>query len=529
MSETVPDEVLQATILAGTVAPSSVSGSDLPPAAFGTPEPALAELRLRAVAPDGATQGPPLPVADADADAPLHALGVGALLAAYAAGRTDPVAVLAAIRARMAAHPSGREAMLAPIMAAEAMAAESAHRMRAGTARPLEGIPFGVKDIIDAAGEPVTCGSLLTGDRVAATDATIVARLKAQGAIPVAMLATTEFACGSAHNPRYGAVRNPWDRSRWTGGSSTGTGAALAGRMLPLALGSDTGGSIRIPAAFCGITGLKPTRGLVPRTGVAPLSWTLDHVGPMARSADDVARVLPLVAGPDGQDPLAAGHYDGARWRTDLRGLRVGVPGGWFLDLQDDAVIEAWHAALAVFERLGAQLVPVDLGDIATAHTDGYLIMMCELASLQQPDLDRIDAYDPGTRARIEQGQRFAATDYLRALRRRPLLMDRVAKAMADVDVVITPGVGGEAASLQDMTVSVNGVKQPLQLVLAHNTMIFDYIGLPALMLPSGLGPSGLPVAIQIVGKPYDDALCLSLGSAFQQATAFHRMAPPEP
>jgi aspartyl-tRNA(Asn)/glutamyl-tRNA(Gln) amidotransferase subunit A len=524
MSGVVSAEVLRTTILAGTVA--APGASDLPAAAFGTPEPGWAERDLRAAAPAASLAAAASPLALIDG--PLHLLGVGDLLAAYAAGRTDPVAVLAALRARMEAHPTGRDAVLAPIAEAEAMAADSAARIRAGRARPLEGIPFGVKDIIDAAGAPVTCGSLQTGDRVAAADATIVARLRENGAIPVAMLATTEFACGSAHNPRYGAVRNPWDRTRWTGGSSTGSGATLAARMLPLALGTDTGGSIRIPAAWCGITGLKPTRGLVPRTGVAPLSWTLDHIGPMARSADDLALVMPLIAGPDGQDPMAAGHYAGERWRTDLGGLRIGVPGGWFLELQDEAVLAAWRAALAVFETLGAQLVPVDLGDLGQAHTDGYLVMMCELASLQEPDLDRIEAYDPGTRARIEQGLRFSATDYLRALRRRPLVMERVARAMASVDVLVTPGVGSEAASLEDMTVTVNGERHPLQLVLPHNTMIFDYTGLPALMLPAGQGASGLPVAIQIVGKPYDDALCLSLGSAFQRATAFHRMAPQE-
>ena len=182
------------------------------------------------------------------------------------------------------------------------------------------------------------------------------------------MLATTEYACGSAHNPRYGAVRNPWTPRRWTGGSSTGSGAALAARLLPLALGTDTGGSIRVPSAWCGITGLKPTRGLVPRTGVATLSWTLDHVGPMARSADDLMRVMPLIAGPDGDDPISVGAYDGARARPEMAGLRIGVPSGWFLEMQDEAVLNAWRAALTVFERLGARLVELDLGDIATAH-----------------------------------------------------------------------------------------------------------------------------------------------------------------
>jgi aspartyl-tRNA(Asn)/glutamyl-tRNA(Gln) amidotransferase subunit A len=392
--------------------------------------------------------------------------------------------------------------------------------------RPLEGIPFGVKDIIDVAETRVTCGSRLTGDRIAPADAAVVARLRAQGAIPFAMLATTEYACGSAHNPRYGAVHNPWDRSRWTGGSSTGSGAALAGRLLPLALGTDTGGSIRVPSAWCGITGLKPTRGLVPRTGVAPLSWTLDHIGPMARSADDLARVMPLIAGPDGDDPTAVGAYAGDRFRVDIAGLRIGVPEGWFVEMQDEAVLAAWRDALAVFERMGARLVPIDLGDVATAHADGYLIIMAELASLQEPDFDRMDAFDAGTQARIEQGRTFSATAYLRAMRRRPLVLRRVLEALDKVDALVTPGLGSEAAFLDDLTVEVNGARHPLQLILPRNTMLFDYTGMPALMLPSGVGRNGLPVAIQIVGKPYDDALCLGMGSAFQRITEFHRRAP---
>ena len=230
---------------------------------------------------------PALPIPTAGT--PPHLLGISELIAAYASGETDPVAVLAALTARIASHPTGQDAVLAMVPGSEALAQDSAARIREGSARALEGIPFGIKDIIDVAGAPVTCGSKLTGERIAAVDAAVVARLRTQGAIPIAMLATTEYACGSAHNPRYGAVHNPWDRSRWTGGSSTGSGAMLAARMLPLALGTDTGGSIRVPSAWCGITGLKPTCGLVPRTGVAPLSWTLDHIGPMARSADDLA------------------------------------------------------------------------------------------------------------------------------------------------------------------------------------------------------------------------------------------------
>ncbi len=515
--------------MAGTVAAPFAGPSELPPAASpDAPEPSWTERHFARAA-SGASPAPARSSSEPLPHGSPEDRGVCDLLADFAAQRRDPVATLAALRTRAAVHPSGGDAILAAIAAAEPAAQDSAARWAAGTARPLEGVPFGVKDIIDCAGAPATSGSHLTGDRVAHRDATVVARLRAAGAIPVAMLATTEFACGSAHNPRYGAVANPWDPSRWTGGSSTGSGGALAARLLPLALGTDTGGSIRIPAAACGITGLKPTRGLVPRTGVAPLSWTLDHVGPMARSAADLMPVMAVLAGPDGEDHLAVGAFDGARARASLAGLRIGVPGGWFTTLVDGAVLAAFEAALKTFEGLGAVLVPVDLGPVETAHGDGYLIVMSELASLQEPELDRMDRFDVGTRARIEQGRLHSAIDYLRALRRRPGVIARVLGAMEGVDVVVTPGMGCEAPILADLTAVVDGAREPLQKILPRNTMLFDYTGQPALMLPAGFGDRGLPVAIQIVGKLFDDALCLSVGAAFQQATDFHRHAPPEP
>jgi aspartyl-tRNA(Asn)/glutamyl-tRNA(Gln) amidotransferase subunit A len=315
----------------------------------------------------------------------------------------------------------------------------------------LEGVFFGVKDIIDVAGARVTCGSWQTEDRIATRDATCVARLRAAGAIPVFMLATSEYACGAVVNARYGAVPNPWDRTRWAGGSSTGSAAALSARIVPLALGSDTGGSIRIPAALCGVTGLKPTRGLVPRTGVATLSWTLDHIGPMARSSADIARVLPVLAGPDGEDPLAATQLPDLSLMPDLAGLRVGVPDGWFIERCDSAVLAAWRAALDVLRDAGATLLPVNLPDLALAHEEAWMILYAELASCQESRLGMLDRFDSGTRDRIGRGQEVRAADYLRALRRRPLVQDALLEAMRDVDVLVTPGVGAEAPTQRDV------------------------------------------------------------------------------
>ena len=192
-------------------------------------------------------------------------------------------------------------------------------------------------------------------------------------------------------------------------------------------------------------------------------------------------------------------------------------------------MLAAWRGALATLEELGAHLTPIDLGDIAEPHADGYLVLMAELASLQEPVMHKADLFDVGTRARIEQGLAFSATDYLRAMRRRPVALKRMLQAMETVDLLVTPGPGGEAAFLEDLAVAVNGTRHPLQLIIPRNTMIFDYTGMPAVMLPSGFGASGCPVAIQIVGKPFDDALCLSVASAFQAATDFHRKAPSKP
>jgi aspartyl-tRNA(Asn)/glutamyl-tRNA(Gln) amidotransferase subunit A len=451
--------------------------------------------------------------------------GVVGLLAAYASGAATPADTLRMLRDRIEASPTGLAAVLGFVPDAEAAALDSAARWREGRARPLEGIPVGVKDIIDVAGAKVTCGSLLTGERVAAKDAGVVAKLRAAGAIPFAMLATSEFACGGAHNRRYGAVPNPYNSARWTGGSSTGSGAALAARLAPLALGSDTGGSIRIPAAWCGVSGLKPTRELVSRAGVAPLSWTLDHVGPMARSAADLAAVMPWISGED--DPASSGGDFRSVEIDSFAGLCVGVPTHWFDERCDAAVIAAWRYALELMRSQGARLIDIDVGDVASAHSDGWTILLAELASIQAPAFDRIDLFDPGAKHRILQGREIPAREYLDALRRRPLALKTLLAALAEVDVLVTPGAGGEAGFLDTLDVDVNGERIPFQDVVSRNTMIFDYTGLPALMLPAGVGATGLPVAIQIVGKPYADGLCLAIGVAFQRLTEYHLMKPP--
>ncbi|MBO9134701.1 amidase [Rhizobium sp. B230/85] len=475
-----------------------------------------------------APSGEPLPSPDVEPaieDLPIRNAGVDALLSAYAGGRLLPSHALRSLISASRSCTAGGEAILRFVPQAEKAACESDERWRNGTVRPLEGIPFGVKDIIDVADTITTSGSHFTGDRVAPADADVVAGLRAAGAIPFAMTATTEFATGSPHNPRFGTVRNPWDQSRWTGGSSTGSAAALAAQLMPLALGTDTGGSIRVPSCWCGTTGLKPSRDRVSRKGVAPLSWTLDHVGPMARSARDIARVLSFMTAQ--REPSLAAQCAAILAGETLEGLRIGVPVNWFTDVVDDAVLANWEAALKTMERLGCICIPLPAIDIAPWHEAGWVILQSELATLHSPRLDRVEMFDAGLVHRLKNGLTYSAVDYGRALQMRAEAQTGFLDAMADVDLVVTPGIGGEAGVLDGLTVDVNGISHTFQSMISRNTMIFDITGLPALMLPSGLGRGGLPTGIQIVGRPQADAMCLSLGAAFQRATEFHRLMPP--
>lgn len=275
-----PDELLPAATADMTEVLETSRSSPLPsaPDAPGS-EPIDFIAVLHGASVPGRFPGLPVPPTPMRPDVPFHDLGVGELLHAYASGRAAVVDVLSVLRTRWDRTELAPGAVLAVIDGLDELAAEADRRWRSGTARPLEGVFFGVKDMIDVAGAPVTAGSVVTGDRIATRDAVVVARLRAAGAIPALITATTEFACGAPVNARYGVVRNPWDTDRWTGGSSTGSAGALAAGLVPFALGTDTGGSIRVPSALCGLSGLKPTYGLVPRTGVVSLAWSLDTSG----------------------------------------------------------------------------------------------------------------------------------------------------------------------------------------------------------------------------------------------------------
>lgn len=409
-------------------------------------------------------------------------------------------------------------------------AAASQRRWSEGAARPLEGVPFGVKDIISTEQLPTTGGASILGSSVDRIDAPCVARLRAAGAIMVAKLATSEFAAGQPANATFGPVGNPWDRSRWTGGSSTGSGAALAARFVPLAIGTDTGGSVRIPSAWCGTTGLKATHGRVPRTGALPLSWTLDHIGPMTRSARDCGAMLAAMAGPDGHDPAAPAAPIDPAWGTplpDLKGRRIGAVRGWFTDICDRDVEAAWIDSLDTLSRAGADVVEVDLPSAHLAFTPGWEILFAEAASLHEHHLDALGQLDPGFVERMLQGRFQLAVDYLRAMRIRSLVLDEALAALEPLDALCTIGAPGTAPRLDDLRVEINSEFFPMQAVHSRATMFGNFTGLPALMLPSGLDRRGMPTAIQLVGRPFDEATILSIGASFQELTDHHRSVPP--
>jgi aspartyl-tRNA(Asn)/glutamyl-tRNA(Gln) amidotransferase subunit A len=467
---------------------------------------------------------------------PLMLLTAIELLDGYATGDIDPVDALVERIDGLSTvgRDNGVTLAIADGVAVREAALVARMRWRTGTARPLEGVPFGVKDIIATSDMRTTGGASVMGDLVPRSDAPCVARLRADGAIAVAKLATSEFAAGQPQNVTFGRVGNPWDSERWTGGSSTGSGAALAHRLLPLAIGTDTGGSVRLPSAWCGTTGLKATYGRVPRTGVLPLSWTLDHVGPMARTARDCGLMLASMAGFDVGDPNSAtARVDqrlrvlpGAGESTSLQGTTIGVVEGWFTELCDHEVSAAWRNGLDVLVDAGATIIEVELPSAHLAFAAGWELLFAEAASLHEAHLDCLSELDPGFVQRMLQGRFLLAVDYLRAMRLRTIVLDEALNALDGVDALCTIGVPGTAPRFDDLRIDVDDVAHPMQKVHSRATMFGNFTGLPALMFPSGFDRKGMPTAMQLIGRPFDEAGIINIASAFQERTDVHCMSP---
>ena len=391
-----------------------------------------------------------------------------------------------------------------------------------GRRGPLHGVPLAHKDMFFREGRLTECGSrLLAGHRGSVT-ATALARLDAAGAIDVARLTMSEFAIGpTGHNPVTGTPRNPWNEDHLAGGTSSGPAVAVAAGLVPGALASDTGGSARLPAAFCGVVGLKPSTDRVSRHGMFPVSSTLDHVGILARTVADAGLVLAAVAGPDPLDPTTwsaerAGP-EAPPAAGDLAGLAIGVPRSYFLDDLDPAVERATEEAIAAFRALGARIVPVDVPKAELGNPMASLIIMVEAATVHRRFMaERPDDYAPETLARLRTGPLYAATDYRLALVARAELLRLIGEAVFDkADLLLTPSATGTAPRIDGADLAPGKNFADLVGPIGRCLRLFNVTGLPAISLPAGLAPNGLPVAIQLVARPLDEATLLRAGAAY--------------
>ena len=415
--------------------------------------------------------------------------------------------------------------------ALEAADAADAALAKGNVSGVLHGVPLAHKDMYYEAGKVVTCGSKIRRDFVATTTSTALQRLKDAGTIRLGSLQMVEFAFGpTGHNSHFGAVHNPFALDHITGGSSSGSGSAVAARLTFAALGSDTGGSIRMPAHFCGVTGLKTTYGRISRAGAMPLSQSLDTVGPLARTAEDCALLLGLMAGADPEDPTAiAGPLPDymAATRGQIKGLTIGVPAAFYVDDLDAEVARILDETVAVLKREGATIVQVELPDQRQLTAAAQLIVAVEAAAFHKRWLiEREQDYGPQVLMRLHNALAIPGVTYLEALRWRGPALSAHMTATAGVDAVIAPVAPIPAPTLAESDVGNSPDAESVIQRLTRFTRPINYLGLPALSIPSGFTRSGLPVGMQLIGRSFDEATLLRIGAAFQRVTDFHARVP---
>ncbi|MFD9883065.1 amidase [Streptomyces alboflavus] len=408
-------------------------------------------------------------------------------------------------------------------------AAAAADEIAAGRYRgPLHGVPLGLKDLIDVKGQPTTASSAVRDGHVAAEDSTVAARLADAGAVLLGKTHTHEFAYGLT-TPQ---TRNAWDVDRVAGGSSGGSAVAVASGAATFAIGTDTGGSIRVPAALNGVVGLKPTYGLVPRHGVTSLSWSLDHVGPITRTVDDAALVLAALTGRDPRDPASVPgslEPDPPYGEGDLTGLRVGVPRTYYFDRVAPDVESAVREAVDRLRDLGAALVDVDIPMTRYVQAIQWGLMVPEATAYHEGTLRATpELYAPDVRVLLEAGELLLAGDYLRAQRARTLMRRAWARLLAEVDVVVAPSVPLSAASVGQQSVQwADGSVESVSDSYVRLSAPANITGVPALTVPVGQGEGGLPVGMQVIGRPLGEGAVLRVGRAYEATRAdAGRLAP---
>jgi aspartyl-tRNA(Asn)/glutamyl-tRNA(Gln) amidotransferase subunit A len=459
----------------------------------------------------------------------LHWLTAAEATRAFAARKLSPVELMTALLARIEHLDPKLHAFIrldadAAMDAARTAEAEIAKGRVRG---PLHGVPIGIKDIIDVAGLPTTCHSKILVDNVAKADSVVVAKLRQAGAIVVGKLATHEFAIGGpSFDLPFPPARNPWNTDHHPGGSSSGSGAGVSSGLFPLALGTDTGGSVRNPASCCGIVGLKPTYGLVSRRGVFPLSFTLDHVGPMTRTVADNALLLDAIAGHDPADPGSAPsttRYFGRMLDRGVRDLRIGFV-RHFHEIDKPAhpeVTAALEDAARVLQAEGAEVRTVTLPSLNEFAAVNRVILCSEAWSIHAPWLrDRPGDYGQSARQRLLPGAFMNAGDYVGAQRRRAQMIAAVEDAFRDCDVLI-------CASSMDPASRIEDAAETARTYPRQARTPFNVTGHPALAMMSGVSSNGLPVSVQFAGRYFDDATVLRVAAAYERGTEWHKKHPP--
>jgi aspartyl-tRNA(Asn)/glutamyl-tRNA(Gln) amidotransferase subunit A len=458
----------------------------------------------------------------------LHWLTASEAARAFAARKLSPVELMQALLARIEVLDPKINAFIRLDREPALAAAEAAEQeIAAGRIRgPLHGVPVGIKDIIDVAGLPTTCHSRILADNVAKADAIVVQKLRQAGAIVIGKLSTHEFAVGGpSFDLPFPPARNPWNRDHHPGGSSSGSGAGVAAGFFPLALGTDTGGSVRNPASACGIVGLKPTYGLVSRRGVFPLSFTLDHVGPMTRTVADNALLLDVIAGYDPADPGSAAteaRHFGRYLDRGIRDLRIGFV-RHFHETDVPAhpeVTAALEDVARVLEAEGAEVRTVTLPSLNEFSGLNRVILCSEAWSIHAPWLrERPGDYGQLTRRRLLPGAFIPAGDYVGAQRRRLEVIAAVEDVLRDVDVLL-------CASSMDPASRIDDAEETARTYPRQARLPFNVTGHPAIAMRSGLSSAGLPLSVQFVGRYFEDSIVLRVAAAYERANRWERPHP---
>lgn len=389
----------------------------------------------------------------------------------------------------------------------------------------LLGIPLALKDLYETRGVRTTAGSIFFASNIPDKDAYTVQKLKAAGAIILGKLNMHEIALGVTNvNPHFGPCRNPWSLDRISGGSSGGSGVALAADLCLGSLGSDTGGSIRIPASLCGVVGLKGTYGRVSLRGVIPLSWHLDHAGPMARRVDDVARLMQVIAGYDAEDPSSVDHiiddYLG-HLNAGVKGWRVALASGRFFEKTDREVQEAIQEAAKVFENLGAEVIEAELPQVHQAAKNNGLMTTSDAAAFHDNRLQESpEDFGEDIRQRLLAGAAYTSTEYILARRAQTILRRQFESFFDEYDILLTPTTPITAPPIE----GPEAVEQAY--LLTRYTAPFNFTGLPALSLPCGFTSNGLPIGLQMIARPWAEAHLLRAGNAYESATNWHLEKP---